>query len=269
MFDIKLKKREAADFLNRKGRRIELIFFGLVLIFVTIVPFYLYSYLEYLFWEVYTAIKEAKIFTPMYTHLVLSGLLTLAAMCSGLFALFVTAPVYSCFFDFSYKIYRDGASGKQRYLSFGKRGYWGAFRSGLIFLLIFILCLAPVILSVIIGKWLATADDVRIVTLVNNLFFILLAIGLAAGFLVFILFKPFFLFGYYVAKGKKVIESLSLSVKKMKNPRASEMYFAYIKSFIPSLLLSLVTLLVLFLLDTLPKMMTVYFDVSEDIAYGE
>lgn len=269
MIDIKQKKREAADFLSRKGRRIEFIFFGLLLIFVTIVPFYLYAYIKYLFLEIFKSVEQIYKFTDMQTEIILLILLMIDVACAVIFAVFVTFPVYSCFFDFSYKIYRDGARGKQRYLACGKRGYWKACGSGCVIVVTFALSIAPVIALVMLGKYFATFDDERFVALVNNLFFIVLAIGFVAGFLIFIFFKPFFLFGYYIAKGKNVIEALTLSDKQMKNPRANEIYFAYIKSFIPSLLLSLATFLILFIVDTLPKMMTVYFDVAEDIAYVE
>lgn len=269
MVDIKLKKREAADFLSRKGRRIEIIFFGLLLVFVTIIPFYLYAYLKYFFLDLYDFIEKFHNFTDVQSDIILTVCLFFTVSCVVAVAAFLTVPVYAYFFDFSYKIYRDGACGKQKYLGLGKRGYWGAFKVGWVFVVVLALSLSPIIALVMLGKYLASFEDVRVVALVSNLFFIMLAIGLVAGFFIFIAFKPFFLFGYYVAKGKNIIQALSLSCKQMKNPRAKEIYFAYFKSFIPSLLLSLATLLVMFIIDTLPKMMMVYFDVAEDIVYGE
>ena len=55
----------------------------------------------------------------------------------------------------------------------------------------------------------------------------------------------------------------------MRTPRAKKIYKEYIRSFLPSLALSVVTILVLFIIDTLPKMMAVYYMVADDIVYGE
>ena len=269
MVDMKLKMREAAEFLGRKGRRIEIIFFGLLLVFVTIMPLYLYSYLEYFFGEMYEFIQNYHTFTEIQNDVITIVCLFFAIVCAIAFVAFLTLPIYSCFFDFSYKIYRNGSCGKQKFLGFGKRGYWGAFRAGGIFVFIFALSVAPVVGMVILGKYLVGFDDVRIVTLVNNLFFLMIAMGFVIGFFVLLAFKPFFLFGYYIAKGKKVFEALSLSCKQMKKKSAKEIYFVYFKAFVPSLLLSLATLLVFFIVDTLPKMILVYFDVAEDIVYVE
>jgi hypothetical protein len=55
----------------------------------------------------------------------------------------------------------------------------------------------------------------------------------------------------------------------MRSPRAKQIYKEYIKAFLPSLLLSVPSVLVLFLIDTLPKMSLVYFEVADEIVYGE
>ena len=112
-------------------------------------------------------------------------------------------------------------------------------------------------------------EDSRVAMLVSYFLGLIVAAGLALGFLVFMLFRPFFLFGYYTARGEKVGAALSKSFKRMRSARAKQIYYAYIKAFLPSLLLSLATLLVLFLIDTLPKMSIVYFDIADDMAYGE
>ena len=51
--------------------------------------------------------------------------------------------------------------------------------------------------------------------------------------------------------------------------RGVKLYFAYIGGFLPSIILSIITILVLFLIDTMPKMSMVYFDVAEDIVSAE
>ena len=269
MIDIKLKKREAADFLNRKGRRIEIIFFGLILIFVSLAPIFLYSYLSYIFSHLNIYIVNTAKLTVEQGNISYTVFWIFAVIISFAVVLFLTVPMYSCFFSHSYKIYRDGIAGKAKYFEFGEYGYWGGFRSGLLIFVILVLCLAPTVAIVALCRWFATFDDIRFVALVNYLSFIAVAVGIVFGFFIFLFFKPLFLFGYYIARGKKVVEALSLSQKQMKTPRANEIYRAYIRSFIPSLLLSLATLLVLFLLDTLPKMSMVYFDVADEIIYGE
>lgn len=269
MIDLKLKKKEAVDFLGRKGRRIEIIFFGLILVFVSLLPIFLWSYLDYIFTTVIEyCTKGVKLTESLNSSLALvAPILSLAI--ALLFVIFVTLPVFSCFFGHSYRIYRDGMAGERKYFALGEQGYFGAMRSGAVIFGILALSLAPVIILVTLGTHFVFFDDERVSALVSYLFFLIVAAGLALGFLVFLLFRPLFLFGYYTARGKKVGEALSLSVKRMRSPRAKQIYKEYIKAFLPSLLLSLVTVLVLFLLDTLPKMSMVYFDIADDIIYGE
>lgn len=269
MIDIKLKKREAADFLSRKGRRIEIIFFGLILVFVSFAPIFLYSYLSYIFSHLNAYIVKTAELTAKQGEIGITLFTVLSAVCSLAFVFFLTLPMYSCFFRHSYGIYRDGIAGKPKYFEFGEHGYSGGLRSGAIIFSILVLCLAPAIAIIALCRWFATFDDIRLVALVNYLSFIAVAIGIVFGAFIFLLFKPFFLFGYYTARGKKVTEALSLSEKQMKTPRAKEIYKTYLKAFIPSLLLSLVTILVFFLFDTLPKMSMVYFDIADEIIYGE
>ena len=131
------------------------------------------------------------------------------------------------------------------------------------------ICLAPVIIISFVGSSLAESDNEVIVALVKYLFVFAIAAGLALGFLIFILLRPLFLFVYYTSRGESAGAAILLSVKRMRSHRAKEMYNKYIKAFLPSLLLSLATVLVLFFVDTLPKMSMVYFEVADEIAYGE
>lgn len=269
MTDIKQKKKEAAEFLGRKGRRIEIIFFGLLLTFVSIMPIYLCSYIVFFFEKLNEYIKITIKLTDSQSNIMLTALEILAICISVLFVIFLTFPVFSCFFKNSYKIYRQGIAGERKYFELGAHGYFGAIRSGAVFFGIFVLCLVPVIALVKIGTALTFSENKAIVDLVECLFIFIIAVGLVLGFLIFLLFKPLFLFGYYTARGKNVLEALKESVKRMRSPRAKKIYGAYIKAFLPSLLLSIATVLVFFLLDTLPKMSMVYFDIAEDIIYGE
>ena len=268
MVDIKLKKKEAAEFLGRKGRRIEIIFFGLLLVFVTIAPIYLFVYLEYFFCELADYVIKAMSLGA-YSKAIELSCSIVAGACAILLGVFLTLPIFSCFFGSMYRIYRDGVAGKRKYLAFGEGGYVGALGSGAVIFGVFAICLVPVIALVNLGSYLADSSDERVVILVSYLFFLIVAAGLILGFLIFLLFKPLFLFAYYSSRGEKVTKAISKSVKRMRSPRAKQIYNDYIRAFLPSLLLSLATVLVLFLLDTLPKMSMVYLDIADEIAQEE
>ena len=269
MIDIKLQKKEAADFLNKKGRRIDLIFFGLVLVFTAIMPFYLFSYFSYLFEFVAEYIVKTAGLAEKYLETFEMIFVLASAAFAVLLYVFITFPTYSCFFCHSYKVYRNGIAGERKLLCFGKHGYGGALGAGSLIFGIFALCLAPVIAFVTFGIGYVTDNETTLATILSYLFVVGVAICLALGFLIFLLFKPLFLLGYYVARGKKLGEACSLSVRQMRSQRAKQIYWQYIGAFLPSLLLGLVTVLVLFLIDTLPKMTVVYFNVADDIIYGE
>lgn len=269
MIDIKLKKKEAAEFLGRKGRRIEIIFFGLLLTFVTILPLYLLSYLEYFSELLYELINGILKLSASQGDIFLIAFDVLSLCISICAVVFITLPVFSCFFKSTYKIYRNGIAGNRASFELSEHGYFKAVRTGAVIFGIFALCLAPVIALVKIGMNLSFSENEAIAAIVEYLFVFVIALGLVLGFLIFLLFRPFFLFGYYTARGKNVIEALKESSTRMRSPRAKKIYGQYIKAFIPSLLLSVATVLVFFLLDTLPKMSMVYFDVADDIAYGE
>lgn len=269
MIDIKLKKKEAADFLSSRGRRIEIIFFGLLLVFATLVPIFLLSYIEYLLLVLVGFISDVVKLSESVADVLVISASVIAFACAILFAIFVTFPIFSCFFGNSYRIYREGIAGGRRFLDFGERGYFGAILSGSVIFGVLAFCLAPVIALAELGMHFAFHEDSRIAMLVSYFLGLIIAVGLVIGFFIFMLFRPFFLFGYYTAKGEKVGVALSKSLKRMRSERAKQIYKAYIKTFLPSLLLSIATLLVLFLIDTLPKMSMVYFDIADDIAYGE
>ena len=269
MIDIKLQKKEAADFLNKKGRRIDLIFFGLVLVFTAIMPFYLFSYVSYSLEFVADYIVKAAGLAEKYLEIFEIIFIAVSAALAVLLYVFITFPIYSCFFGHTYRIYRNGIAGERKLLCFGPYGYGGALRSGAIIFGVLAICLVPVIFLVDLGMKFASNEGSTLALILNYLFVFVVATGLVIGFLIFLLFKPLFLVGYYVARGKKLKEACSLSVKHMRSQKAKEIYGQYIKSFLPSLLLSLVTVLVLFLMDTLPKMMIVYFNIADEIIYGE
>ena len=269
MINLKQKQQEAAEFLGKKGRRIEIIFFGLLLVFVTVLPIYLFLYLDY-----FISIIVEKALAPQALEGSLKNAAELVApIISGLaaiiFVIFLTCPVYACFFRHSYKIYREGIAGKSKYFDLGPHGYFGSLKSGAAAFGIFALCLAPVVIFVEVGMKLAASSNEKLVNVINYTFVCIIALGLVLGFLIFLLFKPFFLFGYYTARGKSARDALKESKIRMRSPRAKKIYMAYIKAFIPSLLLSVVMVLVFFLLDTLPKMSIVYFDIADEIIYGE
>ena len=265
MVDMKLQKKEATAFLNKRGRRIEMILYGLLLVFVIFAPLYLYSYLEYLLITLANAINLTK----NWQDILSVALPVFSGACAIISVIFITFPVFHSFFTHSYKLYRAGLAGAPCYLPRDKGGYDKALRSGAVLGVIFVLCLLPLILLVSVCRPFAFHEDERIAALVSYLFFLIVAAGLALGFVVFLLFRPLFLFGYYSARGRSVRQSLSFSVKAMRAERAKTLYGKYIRAFLPSLLLSLLTLLVLFFLDTLPKMTMVYYRVADEITYGE
>ena len=159
MTDIKQKKKEAGEFLGRKGRRIEIIFFGLLLTFVSIMPIYLCSYIVFFFEKLNEYIKITMKLTDSQSNIMLTALEILALCISVLFVIFLTFPVFSCFFKNSYKIYRQGIAGERKYFELGEHGYFGAVRSGAVIFGIFALCLVPVTVFVKIGMNLAFSTD--------------------------------------------------------------------------------------------------------------
>lgn len=266
---MKALKNEASDFLGKRGRRVEFIFFGLLLIFAALLPIYAYSYIEYLLTFAITRIATVMNFTKELFDGFAIGVLIISVIIAVLVAIFFTSFIYSRFFSYGYVSYREGIAGAPKFFSVGKKGYFKTWRSGILLYGILVLCLLPVIVLVEVGSRFALSQDKRIAALVSYLFVFVIAAGLVLGFLIFLLFRPLFLYGYYLARGKGVKESLALSIKRMRTPRAKRMYKDYIKSFLPSLLLSVVTIMVLFIIDTLPKMTVVYYIVADEIVYGE
>jgi hypothetical protein len=267
--NIKIKIKEAAEFLDRRGRRIEIIFFGLILVFAALAPLMIYAYIEHLFAVLTSYIVGLARLTVVQGNAIYIAFLVLAVFIVLCFLAFFTMPLFSCFFGHSYRLYRNGIAGKSKLFALGKGGYWGAIKAGCVIFVLLAICLAPVIIISFVGSSLAESDNEVIVALVKYLFVFAIAAGLALGFLIFILLRPLFLFVYYTSRGESAGAAILLSVKRMRSHRAKEMYNKYIKSFLPSLLLSLATVLVLFFVDTLPKMSMVYFEVADEIAYCE
>ena len=292
---MKLKKKEATEFLNKRGRRIELILCGLVLVFTAIAPIFIYSYVsELVFWgtdliaDALEMGKKAEEALGIFARVV--GWIMAVA-----FVVFVTCPTYSSYFGFSYKLYRNGMAGngvrfpeKKAYIHELLNGgvIFGALLVSFIPIALLIdlgnLALDAISKKPFINKLIEMIDneevrksisniitDEKLVSSMEAMFFILVLVGLVLSFLVFLLFKPLFLVGYFTARGSNAKEAVKMSVEKMRTPSAKSAYKAYIKSFLPALLLSLVSLLTLFFADTLPKMTTVYFRVADEIVYGE
>lgn len=292
---MKLKKKEATEFLNKRGRRIELILCGLVLVFTAIAPIFIYSYVsELVFWgtdliaDALEMGKKAEEALGIFARVV--GWIMAVA-----FVVFVTCPTYSSYFGFSYKLYRNGMAGNGVRFPEKKAYIHELLNGGVIFgtlLVSFIpiallidlgnLALDAISKKPFINKLIEMIDneevrksisdiitDEKLVSSMEAMFFILVLVGLVLSFLVFLLFKPLFLVGYFTARGSNAKEAVKMSVEKMRTPSAKSAYKAYIKSFLPALLLSLVSLLTLFFADTLPKMTTVYFRVADEIVYGE
>ena len=292
---MKLKKKEATEFLNKRGRRIELILCGLVLVFTAIAPIFIYSYVsELVFWgtdliaDALEMGKKAEEALGIFARVV--GWIMAVA-----FVVFVTCPTYSSYFGFSYKLYRNGMAGNGvRFPE--KKAYIHELLNGGVIFGVLLVSFIPITLLIDIGNLALDAiskkpfinkliemidneevrksisdiiTDEKLVSSMEAMFFLLVLVGLVLSFLVFLLFKPLFLVGYFTARGSNAKEAVKMSVEKMRTPSAKSAYKAYIKSFLPALLLSLVSLLTLFFADTLPKMTTVYFRVADEIVYGE
>lgn len=292
---MKLKKKEATEFLNKRGRRIELILCGLVLVFTAIAPIFIYSYVsELVFWgtdliaDALEMGKKAEEALGIFARVV--GWIMAVA-----FVVFVTCPTYSSYFGFSYKLYRNGMAGNGvRFPE--KKAYIHELLNGGVIFGTLLVSFIPIALLIDLGNLALDAiskkpfinkliemigneevrksisdiiTDEKLVSSMEAMFFLLVLVGLVLSFLVFLLFKPLFLVGYFTARGSNAKEAVKMSVEKMRTPSAKSAYKAYIKSFLPALLLSLVSLLTLFFADTLPKMTTVYFRVADEIVYGE
>ena len=267
--NIKAEKKDAAVFLGKKGRRADFVFLGIIIIFVTIIPVFLFSYMAYLFSVAVVSIFEGMTFSPPIATLISYSGVILALVLTALFVIFVTFPVFHSFFGFSYRMYREGMAGRSEFLKSPAFGYFGLLRAGAVSVGVLILSLLPVLIFIEIGNYFSVSENSSIAAMAQGLFLFIAILGIVLGFCVFLLFRPIFLFGYFSARGESVRASLKKSRAVMKKKRAKQLYSEYIKAFLPSLLLALPTFLVLFFVDTLPKMMIVYYRLSDELVYSE
>lgn len=267
--DIKAQKKEAVVFLNKRGRRIDLVFYGMILIFATVAPLFFYNYVGYFISSlISTAFGRVSLQQTTAMWLGLIGPIV-GAMTAAAFILFISFPAVYFFFQRSYCIYRAGTVENQGLLG-GQRGaYWRALSSGFVSGGILLVTMLPVLVFSIVANHLIAGDNEILSSVILGLFVFIVMAGIVVGFCVFLLFKPLFLFGYFSARGQSVRASMSKSLKIMKKPEAKRLYFAYIKSFLPALLLALPTFLLLFFIDTLPKMIIVYHRLSDELVYNE
>lgn len=267
--DIKSQKKEAVAFINKHGRRVELVFYGLILVFVAVTPVFLFNYTSY-----FVSSLIAKIFSGMTFKAIVATLLSAIGPAGGLivavlFGVFVTFPVTHAFFRCSYKLYRDGVTDREGLLTKRNGGYFSALRAGFIECGVVFIALLPVIGSVVVSNLLIKRAGEAVASLVIGLFVFIVLASLVLGFCLFLLFKPIFLFGYFSARSENMRSALKKSCKIMKKKESKKLYFAYIKSFLPSLLLALPTFLILFFIDTLPKMIIVYHRLADELVYSD
>ena len=266
--DIKLEKKEAARFLGQRGRRIDLLFFGLILIFVWMAPIFLYNYVAYLVSTILIGVVGDMTFTKTVAEFLSAIAPTVGVLVSVAFLIFVTLPVMHRFFSFSYRMHRQGIAGGYGFFSGGSSFFksmcLGSVSSGVL-----IVCLALPVVCYKIGKLIMNNPNETIAMIGKGLFSFIVILGIALGFCAFLLFRVFFLYGYFSARGEKVGTAIKKSCKIMKTQRAKQLYKSYIKAFVPSLLLALPTFLVWFFVDTLPKMIIVYYKVCDELLYGE
>ena len=265
--DIKAEKKEAARFLNQRGRRIDFVIFGLILIFVGMSPVFLYSYVAYLVSTIVVGIVGDMQFTKLVADLLSSIAPVSGTIIAILFLVFVTLPVMQYFFFFSYRMYRQGVAGKCSYFSGGS--YKSALALGSISSSVLIVSFIPIIFAYDIAKHITKSPDQMIANFGRGIFAFVVILGIVLGFFVFLLFRSLFLFAYFASKGENVGEAIKKSCKIMKTQKAKRYYKSYIKSFLPNLLLALPTFLVLFFIDTLPKMMIVYYKLCDELLYGD
>lgn len=267
--NIKAEKKEAAEFLNKKGRRANLVFYGIILIFVVLAPVFLFSYTAYLLSYAVTSIFEGMTFSLTVATLISYSGVILAAILTALFVIFVTLPIFHSFFGYSYRIYREGIAGESAFLQSGEGRYSSLIRAGFISVGVLAFCLLPVAIFSELGNLLASSANTTLASIAKGLFLFIMILGFVLGFCVFLLFRPIFLFGYFSAKGENVRTSIKKSRAVMKRKGAKKLYSEYIKSFLPSLCLAVPTFLVLFFIDTLPKMIIVYYRLSDELVCGE
>ena len=266
---VKSLKKDMTSFLGKKGRRVDLIIYSLTVVFVIFAPVYLFTcsagIVDYLVALMFKGVKLEGIAQTVVLNIgnTVAGAVTVLAV------IFVAFPILYSYFLASYRLYRDGAAGDIGYREAFKKRYMSTLAPGALMFGVLLICALPFIILVGVGSAFANHEDDRIAGLVAYLFFIIFALGLFLGFCVFLLFRSWFLFGYYSAKGKNLKESLSLSIKMMKTERAKALYKEYIKTFVPSLLLAIPTVTVLFFIDTLPKMILTYYRLADSLEYGE
>lgn len=267
--NIKTEKKEAAVFLGKKGRRVDFVYWGIIIIFVTIAPVFLFSYTAHLLSVAVVNIFNGMTFHPTLATLISYSGVIIGVVVAALFVIFVTFPIFHSFFGFSYRSYREGAAGRSEFLKGSGQGYFALLRAGFVSVGVLIISLVPVIASIKLGNSLSVSQNTSIAAMAQGMFLFIVALGIALGFCVFLLFRPIFLFGYFSARGENVRSSLKKSVAIMRKKRAKKLYSEYIKAFLPSILLALPTFMVLFFVDTLPKMMIVYYRLSDELVYSE
>ena len=261
---IKLQKNEAVEFLSKKGRRIEIIFFGLILTFISILPVFLFYYL----YEISLILVKRNISSADMQNYIMAGVVVTALACIMLFAVFVIFPTYSYFFKYVYRIYSESLDINRRYACVSRGRYHNMIGSGLVITLIFALCLAPLIALVALGAQIAKVGG-TLANILNYLFVFVVFAGIVIGWVIFLLFRPLFLFCYFSSAGEGVLNAMRQSARLMRTRRAKQIYKEYMTALFSSLILSAATLLILFFIDALPKMTVVYYRVADDIILGD
>lgn len=262
MSDVGELKRDAAELLGKKGRRVDMIFYCLILIFAVIAPIFFFYY-------IWNLVFVGMSYSTLDTQVAEIISFAVALVLSIALAIFAGLPVICGYFKYSYKVYKEGMAGEATYFSREKGSYRRSLLGGILIGIFLAACASPLIVLVNFLRPLATHPDKRISALVTYLFFLAIAAGLALGLCVFLLFRPMFLFCYYISRGIGVGRAISLSVKRMRDVRAKRLYMSYVKAFLPDMLLSLVTLLIFFVVDALPRMTLVYHRVADEIAFDE
>ena len=121
------------------------------------------------------------------------------------------------FFVYTYRMYRQGIAGNPKFLD--KSGYLKSICMGGVSVGVLLVCFIPIVGLYHFAVYISSSSDEFVSNLGSGIFVFVILIGIFLGFCVFLLFRPLFLYGYFVAKGQNVPTALKSSCKIMKNLR--------------------------------------------------
>ena len=232
MSEIKAIKRLSAELVSKKGNRIRMIFAGILLVFSVFLPVVLSLNIVWiLFGETDIWLADALF---VCDWLLLSSVITL--------------PIVAALYRYCFRVYlrtRDGFDVIEYTPTFGR-----CFRAG------FMMLLRPIGVCLIFfaAYKLAEIDDFL-------LYIPIVALAAVISVLFMYLTCGAFFMPYFFCMGMKPSAALSRSRAFMKHNR--KIYWAYMMSFVGMILLSVLTVGILFIVHALPIMMFTYFILAD------